>query len=57
MGKYINTVDITRNLTHIDIDHEIYNEDYIKECSWLFGILKHKRTFTLTNDSSKLKDT
>jgi hypothetical protein len=56
MHKYINTVDITRKLEHLDVDHELYNEDYTKEATWLFGIFKHKRTFKLNNDMSNIKD-
>jgi hypothetical protein len=56
MHKYINTVDIDRKLNHIDIEHEIYDEDYTKHVTWLFGIFKHRRTFKLSNNMSNIKE-
>jgi hypothetical protein len=52
MHKFIQTVHTDRSVKYHDLDHEIFDEDYSKDVTWLFGLFKTKRTFKLRNDMS-----
>jgi hypothetical protein len=52
MHKYIQTVHTDRSVKYHDVEHDIFDEDFIKDVTWCFGLFKTRRTFKLRNDMS-----
>jgi len=46
-----------RDLKHLDLTHEIYDEDYLKITKFVFGLIKITRKFKLRNDMANIKPT